>query len=158
MFRILAQVLAFLLVLATVLLAWSEWSGLPERIPTHFNAAGDADAWGSRSTFLIIPVVSVLLYLVLSVVERIPHRHNYPKPLTAENREQVYALSSAMVLQLKVVICASFLYMLWSIVQITRGDATGLPVWFLPVFLALIFSPVLYFFWRMRQIGRATER
>ncbi len=32
-------------------LAW-HWPGLPERLATHFNAAGHADGWSSRATFV----------------------------------------------------------------------------------------------------------
>lgn len=34
---------------------------LPEKVPTHYNAAGEIDKWGSRNTSFIFPIVILLL-------------------------------------------------------------------------------------------------
>ncbi len=41
---------------------------LPDRIPTHFDQLGHADAWTAPSSFEVLPVIAVIVYLVLSVV------------------------------------------------------------------------------------------
>ncbi len=41
---------------------------LPDRIPTHFDQLGRADAWTAPSSFEVLPVIAVIVYLVLSVV------------------------------------------------------------------------------------------
>ncbi len=49
-------------VLAAMLLALSVWGymQLPDRIPTHFNASGEADGWGRRVSFLVMPVIGIV--------------------------------------------------------------------------------------------------
>jgi uncharacterized membrane protein len=41
---------------------------LPDRIPTHFDQLGRADAWTTPSSFEVLPVIAVIVYLGLSVV------------------------------------------------------------------------------------------
>ena len=42
---------------------------LPYRIPTHFNASGEVDAWGHKSTIFLLPSImgatSIFVYLIL---------------------------------------------------------------------------------------------
>ena len=38
-----------------------QWSSLPEKLPGHYNFAGEIDRWGSRGELLIVPVVIALL-------------------------------------------------------------------------------------------------
>jgi uncharacterized membrane protein len=40
---------------------------LPDRIPTHFNAIGQPDAWTTPSSYEILPVIAVVVYLALTV-------------------------------------------------------------------------------------------
>jgi uncharacterized membrane protein len=44
------------------------WTGLPGRVPTHWNIDGHIDGWGSRSTLIIIPfLLPLLTYIIFSV-------------------------------------------------------------------------------------------
>lgn len=42
---------------------------LPYRVPTHFNASGEVDAWGHKSTIFLLPSImgatSIFVYLIL---------------------------------------------------------------------------------------------
>jgi uncharacterized membrane protein len=54
---------------------------LPERLPTHWNMAGEADAWSSRlSGALMLPLVGLGIWALLQWLPRIdPLRQNYEK-------------------------------------------------------------------------------
>ena len=54
---------------------------LPERIPTHWNARGEADGFGSRAFgAFITPVVMLLMFGLVSVLPHIdPRKTNYSK-------------------------------------------------------------------------------
>ena len=56
------RVLLGLLIAGQVGLALWLWPELPERIPTHFDAAGNPDGWGSRDVewFLISALMAVI--------------------------------------------------------------------------------------------------
>ena len=55
--------------------AWFLYPNLDDSIPTHFNAAGEADAWGPRSSIFIMPgimgVVSLFGYALLANIGKV---------------------------------------------------------------------------------------
>lgn len=55
------------------------WSTAPDRIPVHWNAAGDIDRYGGRfEGILLMPLIALGLYLLLAFIPRIdPGRANY---------------------------------------------------------------------------------
>lgn len=42
------------------------WGRIPDRIPGHYNGAGEIDRWGSKWELLILPVAGVFMYLLVS--------------------------------------------------------------------------------------------
>lgn len=44
------------------------WGRIPKQIPGHYNAAGEIDRWGSKWELFLLPVFSVILYLLLTAV------------------------------------------------------------------------------------------
>lgn len=61
-------------------LAAASWSTAPDRIPVHWNVAGDVDRWGGRFEGLLsVPLLALGLYALLLFLPRIdPGRANYP--------------------------------------------------------------------------------
>ncbi|MBW8359481.1 MAG: DUF1648 domain-containing protein [Weeksellaceae bacterium] len=49
------------------------FNSLPETIPTHFGLDNKADAYGSRNSLLILPVVTTALFLLLAYVAKNPY-------------------------------------------------------------------------------------
>lgn len=64
---------------AMFLAAALRWSSLPDRLPVHWNAAGQVDGYGGKfSALLLVPLVAVGVYLLLRYIPRIdPARANY---------------------------------------------------------------------------------
>lgn len=72
------------------------YPSLPETIPTHFNALGEADGWGPRSSVLILALVGVAMTLGLAWLSRFPNYFNYMVEVTEENAAQVYRAGEQM--------------------------------------------------------------
>ena len=121
---------------------------LPERIPTHFNAAGQADAFGGKQSLLALPVVATVLYVGLSVLNRFPHLFNYLQPITPENALRQYSIATRMIRLLKLVLAGVFFALLYRTVQTAQGEAQGLGTWFLPLVLALVYLPLGYYLYK----------
>jgi uncharacterized membrane protein len=47
---------------------------LPERIPCHFNAAGQPDGWGPKSSAVAVPAIGHSFYCILTVLLWFPQR------------------------------------------------------------------------------------
>lgn len=118
---------------------------LPETIPTHFNASGIPDDYGSKNTLWMLPVVALILYAILSLVGKIPEKFNYPVRITTENARIQYTLRSRFLRYIKLVIVLMFFFISYQTMRITHGVADGLGMWFLPVFPGIIFVPVILY-------------
>jgi uncharacterized membrane protein len=133
-----------------VLLALWVWTGtsysnLPDTIPTHFNAAGEADGFGRKASIFGLPVIASLLYIGLTLLNRVPHSFNFPTPVTQDNALNQYTNATRMIRSLKLILVVVFGGISFQTIQQANGETDGLGVWFLPVTLGLIFLPLIYF-------------
>ena len=133
-----------------VLLALWVWTGtsyssLPDTIPTHFNAAGEADGFGRKASIVSLPVVASLLYIGLTLLNRVPHSFNFPTPITQDNALRQYTNATRMIRYLKLILVVVFAGISYQTIQQANGTGDGLGLWFLPLTLGLIFMPLLYF-------------
>lgn len=76
---------------------------LPDRVPIHYDVAGDADGWGSKYINLIFPVFTVLMALFFIVL------HAGYKRNTGEERERVILVAGCGTLAVFNVMTAIFL-------------------------------------------------
>lgn len=129
------------LFLLTALWLVLRFPGIPEQIPSHFGFSGEADAWRAKGFLFILLGVDAVLYLGLTLVARLPARiWNTPVEVTEKNRDFVYGTCLSLLLVTKLVLTGSFSYILMqSIGQRSLGG------WYLPVFLLLIFAPMIYY-------------
>lgn len=118
---------------------------LPEVIPIHFNGAGKADGFGNKTHIFILPIISTLLFIGLTTLNKHPHMFNYPSQITKENAVHQYTNATRMIRVLKLVIVVLFGLIVFRKIQIINGHADGLGTWFLPLTMGMIFIPMLYF-------------
>lgn len=124
---------------------------LPERVPSHFNALGEADRFGSKQTLLILPAISGGLWVLMTLLERYPHVFNYLN-LRQDNIEAQYKNGRLMVNVLKNEIVLLFGAITYLTVQLATGVASDLGGAFLPVSLMVIFGSVVVFMWKMLRL------
>ena len=146
---------------AVVLLLWITWRALygparlPDRIPTHFDFAGQPNGWGSPAMLWLFPAVAVGIYLLITLVARFPATFNYPVQVTAENRPRLEALTLRMIAWMKAEILCLFAWIQWMIVAATRQGHTGLSAALMPVCIVVIFSTVGWHIVAMRRAAKA---
>jgi uncharacterized membrane protein len=113
---------------------------LPDRVPTHFDAAGNPNAWGSPSAMIFLPVIACSLYFLMSVVTRFPDAFHYPVRTTPQNIVRLQALTLDMIAWLKVELALLFTVLQWAFIQSAHtGDGHLFPM-ILPVTIVVIFS------------------
>ena len=123
----------------------SFWGVLPEQIPAHFNGAGEVDRWGSKWTLVMLPIIAGLLWIGMTILEKYPHKHNYMVELHERNIEFQYRNSRMMLNVLKNLIGLVFVYLSYIFAQVALGEEDSLGIGFLPVFLTLMFAPMIIF-------------
>ena len=89
---------------------------LPARIPTHFNAAGQPDGWGTPAMLWMLPGMATAIYLLMSLVARHPSSFHFPMRIHPTARPQLEALALRMLSLLKASCLMSF-----TIPTISRG-------------------------------------
>ncbi len=141
----LVELLGWLILLALCTLTINHYSALPDTIPTHFNAAGEADGFGSKVSIIALPVIASVLFIGLTLLNRYPHSFNYPTAITQDNALRQYTLATRMLRYLKLVLLLVFGGIEFMTIQNATGKAAGLGVWFLPLTLVLVFLPLIYF-------------
>lgn len=113
---------------------------LPDRIPTHFDMAGNANGWGSPAMLLLLPVVALGLYLTFVVVSRFPSAFHYPVRVAPANLPRIQDLTIDMLTWLKSELACLFAALQWWMIQAARSGDGRLPVLLVPGFLVVIFA------------------
>lgn len=138
------EVIAGLGVMALMGLAVFYYNQLPEQIPRHYDFAGRPDALGGKMILWLLPTLGLIIYGLLTFMNRIPHLFNYPMKITAENAATQYFMATRLIRVLKAFIMLLFAYLVWRTIGIAQNEASGLGAWLLPVVvlvnLGLVFS------------------
>lgn len=139
------EVICLILMVGIVLYLILVWNKLPDKIPAHYDWAGNVDRWGSKGELLILPIMTWIMYGFISVVELFPKAWNTGVKVTEENQARVYRVLKYMIKSLKLIVVLDFSYM-----TINSILGKSLPGWFLPVFLGLTFGDLI--FWLVKLV------
>lgn len=142
------KTLEFVGVAALGVLCWITYNALysldrlPDRVPTHFDAAGNPNAWGSPFGMVVLPVIAGVLYLLMSVVSFFPDSFNYPVRVTPQTIARFQAVTLSMIAWIKVELVCLFGVLQWAFVQSARSGRGSLFAKILPVFIVVIFATI----------------
>lgn len=127
---------------------------IPEKIPVHFNLAGEADAFGSRSTLWIIVGLGFVLFIALNSILRIPHEYNYPVKITEENAQSMYRMTQHYLIWLKVSVTILLMIIVLTTIQTAiSGQNQWWAKWAFLVGFLLVLGVVVQLISRSRQIA-----
>ena len=132
-------------IIVTWWLTITNYANLPDIIPIHYNAVGEADGFGGKATILILPLIATVLFVGLTVLNKFPHIFNYPANITKENALRQYTNATRLIRYLKLILVIIFGFIVYKTIQNANGKADGLGSWFLPLILASIFIPLIWF-------------
>jgi uncharacterized membrane protein len=142
----LLEAIAIGAIILGVILVLQGWSGLPQTIPTHFDAAGNADGWGPKYMIWLLPAISVVMIPLMLFLRRFPWLSNTPIKITEENASHQYALIVRLLSVLACVISLLFLALVYDTITIAGGGTSMLGSWFMPVFIIPIVGSLLWYF------------
>jgi uncharacterized membrane protein len=118
------------------------WGSIPEKVPSHFGIDGSPDAYAGKESLLMLPVISIVIYIVITVLDRYPHLFSYLWRITPENAYRQYQLAGTMLSAMKAEVIWIFNYITLTAIKISMGNSEGLSPLFLPIMLAVIFGPI----------------
>lgn len=127
---------------------------LPETIPIHYNASGEADGFGDKINIIVLPIISTVLFLGLTLLNKYAHLMNYSTKITEENAKQQYTNMTRLMRFLKLAIVLTFGFIVFKTIQNASGNTSGLGTWFLPFFLGMMLIPVVFFVIKSAQTNK----
>ena len=130
---------------ALVWLTYSALYGLnrlPDRVPTHFDAAGNPTGWGSPHGMIFMPVTAGALYLLMSVAARFPLAFHYPVRVTDRILPRLQAVTLNMLAWVKAELVWLFVVLQWVFIRTARAGEGHLFRVILPGVLVVILSTV----------------
>ncbi len=156
----------FLLVF-TLYLALSNYTTLPDTIPTHFNAEGIADDWGSKNTIFFLLSSSAFIYILfttlniwLAIVKNPRALINLPAKwkvaLGDTQLEELRVTLNRYLLLLKIVTQGLFTYILYITIEIAWERADSLGVLFF-LFILAILTVAGLMVWKAFQITKTSK-
>ena len=122
---------------------------LPDKLPMHYNAAGEIDRWGGKGEALILPVIGIFMYGLLTLVTSFPSAWNIPVQITRENRGRVYQCTKSMLVLMKLEVIVIFAYLEYQVIG--QRELSGS---FLGIVFFTIFGSMLYFIRRMYKVAK----
>jgi uncharacterized membrane protein len=121
------------------------YAQLPDEIPTHFNFAGEVDAYGTKVNILALPIIASVLFLGLSVLNKFPRFFNYPVPITEANAEKQYKAATRLLRYLKLIVVLVFEMIAFVTLKEAVGSSEAYALWLLPLILGMVLIPVIFY-------------
>lgn len=141
---IVAEVVGWVIILFHWVFTWWHYAELPEIIPIHFNARGEADGFGSKSKLATLPIINTILFVGMTLLNRFPQAFNYMEPVTPENAERQYRAATRMVRYMKLMVAFVFFVITYSTVETVFQGDSGLMVWVLPLLIVSTLGVLVY--------------
>ena len=133
------------------------FSKLPDQIPSHYNAAGQADDSSGRTHIFILPIVATVIYIGMTLLNKHPHIYNYPATITKENARQLYTSATKLIRVLKFAVVVIFSEIVFMTYKTALTNVTGLGAWFLPFVVGLMILPNIFYLFKSsnsKQVSR----
>ena len=122
-----AEAIALLLLLFSFLTLWLNWSSLSDPASILSNAADEPVRIYSRSGLLTFQFAIALIYIVLTVISKLPPRwHRYFCKITAENAARQYSIVRSFYIWFKALLMLGTSFQTWGTIQVFLGRAKGL--------------------------------
>lgn len=138
------EVVGWLLLAVTCILAVYQYYTLPEIIPVHYNASGVPDRYGNKTFLFFLPALALVLFIGMTWLNKYPHIFNYPVTITNENAEVQYRFATRMLRYMKMVLAFIFCLVLIGGGLAATGKVTRLGWWFIPLIISLTVIPAIY--------------
>jgi len=141
------QIMTLTVIFATVGVVYYYWVTLPEQITIHFNIFGAPDRQGPKSTLIFLCAISIVNWLMMTVLARFPHTFNYLKPITEKNAASQYLLARKFILVMNLEVTGLMFFAIWSCIQVSIDAAQSIDLSSLiSLLVALLVSVAIYMF------------
>lgn len=123
------------------------YGSLPDTVPSKFGFDGTPTQWSPKPMLWLLPVIASLTWAGMYWLNKYPHIFNFPAKITEQNAFYQYQLATRFIRFLNLIIAIMFAYLFASMIQSALGNAGGLSVWLLPLFMIALFGAIIVYFY-----------
>jgi len=149
--EIFLDILCLLIMVGNVIYIIMVYPTLPQRIPIHFNGNDVADGWGNKGFVWILPLITLIIWGCMTILEKFPHLYNYSN-LTERNIEDQYKNARLMVHIIKAETTIFFTYNSWGWINSILGNKVGFGIWEMLIFVIVIIGTIVFMAIRSTRI------
>ena len=158
------ELIPLLLLVFVLYLILSNYAALPDTIPTHFNAQGVADDWGSKNTIFIFLGLNAFIYILFTFINiwfaivkdprvliNLPVK--WKAAISDTQIETLRVMLNRYLFLLKIIIQGLTAYLLYITIEMVweRADSLG-SLFFLFILAILVVAGLMV--WRTLKIAR----
>lgn len=136
-------IISFAFFIAAIYQIFFSWSSLPAEVPTHYNALGEADAWGNKWFIFFPPLLGLAMWGFMGAVKN-PKYINMPGFHEDANERQIK--NARLMLQilrneLLILLCC----MSFKDVYVAKGGTFSLGYWEMIIFIGVLIVTIAFF-------------
>jgi hypothetical protein len=99
------------------------------QVPMHFDIDGTPNQVGPAKDLVWLPIMSLLIFVVMTLTEKFPKMINTPRKLSENGREFIRVHGWKFTRELKLCFTAMMCYMCYWMFAVAAGKAETMPVW-----------------------------
>ncbi len=126
---------------------------LPAQIPVHFDLAGRPDRWGTPEMLWLIPLMTAVIYSLMTLVARYPSAFNFPMRINPVTRPRLESIALNLISWLKVEVLGLFCWIQFQAIQYARKGRGELSPAFLPLVMITTFGTIAWHIIAMRRVS-----
>ena len=108
----------------------TSFGNFPDRTPAHYDFAGEVTRYSSKYEMLLMPILGVLLYAGITLLQKYPKAWNVPIKVTEENEEQAYSILRTGIIVTKVQMIGIF-----ALISYYSSNMKSIPVYMSVLFI-----------------------
>ncbi|HIU77491.1 MAG TPA: DUF1648 domain-containing protein [Candidatus Pelethocola excrementipullorum] len=143
-YDVIINILSVLCILGTIAYLLYTWDKIPNKIPGHYNTFGEIDRITDKNSTIKLVALTLVIYAVISIIEKFPLSWNTGVQITPLNKEKVYRTLKTMLETAKFTTTLLFTFL-----TIYSTTCKNLPPLLLPFYLTLLLVPIIYFIFKI---------
>ena len=148
-----AEILSAIVIIATLAALISYWPQIADKIPSHYNSAGQPDAWSNKNMLIALAIVQVVLFIGITVLSLFPKIWNIPVAVSEAGKQRMILKTRTMICTMKLLLVIGFSYIL-----LCSAVGTQLSGWFLAFIIITVIGNMIYYFVKTAQISLQDAR
>lgn len=142
------NILSVLSILGTLIYVIVVYPTLPDTIPSHFNALGEADGWGGKNSIFIMPFVAIVLFIPLYFISKVPHTFNLPVTITEENAPRIYPVAQFYLCLLNLETVLLLCYLVFESIP----NGWSVEIFLIPIMIAMFALTFIFFIIKVKRL------